>query len=308
MKKLVQVLISFLLVMTMIIFYITPAMADHYGLKHAKGSDAMNWDEECLEYITITKPKSEKHKVAVKAIKELAMAQNVDESTWNSFMQFHHATYNYMKRCNIKTVDIMQKSMETQQGMLCLIGLVKSSGFNEEFVGKNLATMVMKYEMCSQSPKEDRFKPISGDDKSWIHPVAYGFIFNSELYKKSILNSQSTRTIKKGEFEGETTVDKSGPKDDFDAYEKSTSGAKLTCHYSTNKGSETHKWTYSDKLYMDGQKVTDLGWSVKKKGGKKIFIVKGMAQLVIPIEFFIDFENSSSVETAAGVRIDGQCF
>ena len=97
--------------------------------------------------------------------------------------------------------------------------------------------------------------------------------------------------------------------DRFDQYEKSTSGEKLSCFYQGNQGSESHVWTYSDALYMDGQKVTDFGWQVSKKEGKLIFIVTGVVQLIIPIEFYINFHNSSSVETIPqmGIKVTGSC-
>ncbi len=97
--------------------------------------------------------------------------------------------------------------------------------------------------------------------------------------------------------------------DRFDQYEKSTGGEKLSCFYQGNAGSESHVWTYSDSLYMDGRKITDLGWKVSKKEGKLIFIVTGVVQLIIPLEFYINFHNSTSVETIQqlGIKVTGTC-
>jgi hypothetical protein len=271
----------------------------------------MTWDEECLEYILLTKPKSEKHQQGIKIFRRLSGIK--DEKALNKILGFLHAIYTYMKRCNVKTGVIMKQSFETQQGKMCMIPLL-NTGMPQKVIGKSLAQTLMKYEMCSQSPKEDRFKPIRDlpnvpTPSPNEPPIAVAYpMFPPDIYAESIRTSQSNRTIKKGEFEGETTADNSGPIDEFEAYEKITSGVKLSCSYTTNLGSESHDWSYSDELYIDGEKVTDLGWSVSKKDGKKIFIVKGMAQLVIPMEFFINFETSSSVATAAGIRAQGQCF
>jgi hypothetical protein len=315
MKKLKQALILILLTMTIITFYITPAMADHlHGLKHAKGSGSMHWDEECLDYITLKKPKSEKHKISFDGFKKKFSDAGFKDSDWKMLFKYHHAIYQFMKSCNIKSLDLFTKKFSgniSQPDTLCFINLVKRSGKNEEFITKEAISIVEKYEMCSLTPKEDKFAANFKDPKlkSVTHSIAHAsalFGYTPALYAFTIKQSQKERTIREGEFEDGKTAESTGPKNEFEAYEKSTSGVKLTCMYTTNQGSEKHVWSYSDKLYVDGVPMKDKGWSVSKKDNKNIFIAKG-STLGIPIEFFINFESSSSVETAAGVRIEGQC-
>ena len=70
----------------------------------------------------------------------------------------------------------------------------------------------------------------------------------------------------------------------------------MSCFYQGNQGSESHVWSYSDALYMDGKKLADSGFQVSKKEGKIIFIVSGLVQLIILIEFYINFHNITSME------------
>ena len=94
----------------------------------------------------------------------------------------------------------------------------------------------------------------------------------------------------------------------FGCGEEEEESAEMTCNYTSNQGSETHVWTFSDALYSDGKKMTGLGFTVERKGKGKIFITQGTMALGIPIQFFVDFENRTSVETAAGMTIPGICF
>ena len=96
--------------------------------------------------------------------------------------------------------------------------------------------------------------------------------------------------------------------DEFDQFEEMVGGLKMTCFYSTDKGSETHTWTYKNDLHINGIKIKDdPTFSVKKKEGKNIFIVDGIVQLFIPVKFFIDFDQRESIEMLLGVKVVGVC-
>ena len=99
----------------------------------------------------------------------------------------------------------------------------------------------------------------------------------------------------------------------FGCGEEEEESAEMTCNYTSNQGSETHVWTFNsvdgvDALYTGGKKMTGLGFTVERQGKGKIFITRGTMALGIPIQFFVDFENRTSVETAAGMTIPGVCF
>jgi hypothetical protein len=298
--------------MIIINFYITPVMAEHIysDLKHVKGSDDLRWDEECLDHVTLfqTKPKSEQPQ---KIIKEWKRITGIDTPEYKEaaeiLLNMLRNLHTFMKSCNFKTTALLGRNIENQTGTLCLANLFNNTLLPKESVMEYVKIVINKYEMCFQSPKEDRFH--LNPELSETVPLVFSVAIPALDYAKSIIKSQTSRTIKKGEFiDGLMDLYTTNPIELRSmTYEKSNSDVKLTCTYTSNQGSEKHVWRFGDALYMDGKKVKHLGWSVTKKEGKNLFIVKGMANLAVWIEFIINFEKTDSVITASGVRVQGEC-
>jgi hypothetical protein len=245
----------------------------------------MKWEEDCLEYITLRNPESEKHQRAVNTLMDFYALDDVQRS---GLLIVHDEAYKIIERCNLNTYKLWSNRSTNS----CFVKHMATPRAKKLQYYRITENMIEKLFVCSEASKEDRFNLNSTSQENekrvvigaglespktnkiiklfrmqiskkvllayeeqlrekkvsndtFPYSSAYSALIPANVYKKEIQKSKSSRPIKKAE--SPPCLPHEERLDNGSCYcQPGVGRLDLTCNYTAGK---THKqrWEYEMK-------------------------------------------------------------